>query len=41
VHHGYGAQQDQEAQHKRVEAILAEAALANAQFAVVKAVLET
>ena len=32
--------QDREAQHKTVEAILAEAALANAQLAVAKAVLK-
>ena len=34
------AVQDREARHKMVEAILAEAALANAQLAVAKAVLE-
>jgi hypothetical protein len=33
--------QDREAQHKTVEAVLAEAALANAQLAVVKAVLRS
>jgi hypothetical protein len=32
--------QDREAQHKTVEAILAEEALANAQLAVAKAVLK-
>ena len=35
------AVQDREAQHKSVEAILAEAALANAQLAVAKAVLRS
>jgi hypothetical protein len=47
-HHGCGARQDREAQHKTVEAIpsttlragLAEAALANAQLAVAKAVMQ-
>ncbi len=37
---GCGGQQDREAQHKTVEAILAEAALANTQLAVTKAVLK-
>ena len=49
VHHGHGAQQDREVQHKTMEAIpsttlragLAEAAPANAQLAVAKAVLKT
>jgi hypothetical protein len=41
VHRRGGAQQDREAQHKTVEAILAEAALANAQLAVAKAVLRS
>jgi hypothetical protein len=40
VHHGSGARQDREAQHKTVEAILAEAALANAQLAVARAVMQ-
>jgi hypothetical protein len=40
-HHGSGAWQDQEARHKTVETILAEAALANAQLAVAKVVLNT
>jgi hypothetical protein len=39
VHRRGGTSQDREAQHKTVEAILAEAALANAQLAVAKAVL--
>ena len=40
VHHPtQRAVQDREAQHKTVEAILAEPALANAQLAVTKAVL--
>jgi hypothetical protein len=48
VHRGSGAQQDREVRHKTVEAVpstalragLAEAALANAQLAVAKAVLK-
>jgi hypothetical protein len=40
VHRAYSAQQDREAQNKTVEAIVAEEALANAQPAVAKAVLE-
>ena len=41
VHHGCGARQDREAQHKTVEAILTEAALANMQLAMAKPVMQT